>query len=178
MQNSRLLRQVLAATTVLVGVLTAQAGIRSDRLLAAIIQQTPAPHLVTEGQELKTAEKIAAQMPSAHALLGVGSSMEPLYASNTAVIVQNINYNDLKKGMTVVYIKSNGRRVAHSIVGETRGGFIVQGVNNDREDPELVTEDNFIGVIVQAFASADTTFRTETAQRLSAKGRINTGHNG
>ena len=72
-------------------------------------------------------------------------------------------------------MKSNGRRVAHSVVGETRGGFLVQGVNNDEEDPELVTPDNFIGVITQAFASADTTFRTETERRLAAKGKVRIG---
>jgi signal peptidase I len=98
--------------------------------------------------------------------------MEPLYATNTAVVVQEINYDDIKKGMTVVYVKSNGRRVAHSVVGETRGGFLVQGVNNDEEDAELVTADNFIGVITQAFASADTVFRAETEKRLAAKGKI------
>ena len=80
--------------------------------------------------------------------------MEPLYVPNTAVVVQEINYDDIKKGMTVVYVKNNGRRVAHSVVGETRGGFLVQGVNNDEEDAELVTPENFIGVITQAFASA------------------------
>jgi hypothetical protein len=102
--------------------------------------------------------------------------MEPLYATNTAVIVQEINYDDIKKGMTVVYMKSTGVRVCHSVVGETRGGLLVQGVNNDEEDAELVTPENFIGVIVQAFASADTEFRTETEKRLAATGKIRTGN--
>ena len=31
------------------------------------------------------------------------------------------------------------RRVAHSIVGETKGGYPVQGDNNDEEDSDLVT---------------------------------------
>ncbi|MES1194654.1 MAG: hypothetical protein ABUL65_02085, partial [Opitutus sp.] len=62
------------------------------------------------------------------------------------------------------------------VVGETRGGFLVQGVNNDEEDAELVTADNFIGVITQAFASADSTFRAETTQRLAAKGKIRTAN--
>ena len=92
------------------------------------------------------------------------------------VIVQEIKYDDIKKGMTVVYLKSTGVRVCHSVVGETRGGFLVQGVNNDVEDAELVTEDNFIGVIVEAYASADTAFRAETAQRLASKGKIHTGN--
>jgi signal peptidase I len=173
--NRRTARLLLTILLVAGSALVAQAGIKSERVLAAIIERTPAPRLVAEGTQLKMAEKIAATLPNAKALMGIGHSMEPLYAPNTAVIVQEINYDDIKKGMTVVYIKSNGHRVAHSVVGETRGGFLVQGVNNDEEDAELVTADNFIGVITQAFASADSTFRTETTQRLASKGKIRTG---
>jgi signal peptidase I len=169
---ARSIRFALLALVAAGSALVGEAGIKSERVLAAIIERTPAPRLVAEGSELKAAEKQAATLPRAHALWGIGRSMEPLYATNTAVVVQEINYDDIKKGMTVVYVKSNGRRVAHSVVGETRGGFLVQGVNNDEEDAELVTADNFIGVITQAFASADTVFRAETEKRLAAKGKI------
>jgi signal peptidase I len=169
---ARALRLLLATLVVGGSALVAGAGIKSERTLAAIIERTPAPRLVAEGAQLKAAEKFAATLPRAHALWGIGRSMEPLYATNTAVVVEEINYDDIKKGMTVVYVKSNGRRVAHSIVGETRGGFLVQGVNNAEEDAELVTPDNFIGVITHAFASADTIFRAETEKRLAAKGKV------
>ena len=173
MKNSRRNARLLMTTLVVAGsALVAQAGIKSERVLAAIIERTPAPRLVAEGTQLKTAEQIAATLPHAQALWGIGGSMEPLYATNTAVIVQEINYDDIKKGMTVVYIKSNGHRVSHSDIGETRGGYIVQGVNNDVEDPELVTPENFVGVITHAFASADSTFRTETAKRLASNGKV------
>ena len=173
MQPTRhVLRSALVALVVAGLAWSAEAGIKSERLLAAIIERTPAPRLVTGGTELKAAEAVAAKLPGACALWGIGRSMEPLYATNTAVVVQEINYDDIKKGMTVVYVKGNGRRVAHSVVGETRGGFLVQGVNNDEEDPELVTPDNFIGVITQAFASADTAFRADTERRLAAKGKV------
>ena len=176
MQNALRLSRLSLATLVAAGsALLAGAGIKSDRTLAAIIEHTPAPRLVAAGSELKVAEARAAMLPNAQALWGIGTSMEPLYATNTAVIVQEIKYDDIKKGMTVVYVKSNGRRVAHSVVGETRGGFLVQGVNNDEEDAELVTPDNFIGVITEAYASADTAFRTETTRRLAAKGKIKVG---
>ena len=177
MKNAcRTARLLIATLFVAGGALVAPAGIKSDHVLAAIVARTPAPHLVAEGEQLKAAELAASQLMNAQAFWGIGRSMEPLYASNTAVIVQEIKYDDIKKGMTVVYLKSTGVRVCHSVVGETRGGFLVQGVNNDEEDAELVTEANFIGVIVQAFASADTAFRTEAAKRLTAKGRITTGN--
>ena len=172
----RTVRLLFATLVMAGGALVAQAGIKSERVRAAIISRTPAPQLVAEGQQLKSAERAAALLPAAQAFWGIGRSMEPLYATNTAVIVQEIKYDDIKKGMTVVYLKSTGVRVAHSVVGETRGGFLVQGVNNDEEDAELVTAENFIGVVVQAYASADTAFRTETAKRLVAKGNIRTGN--
>src|SRR5476651_2473788 len=78
-----------------------EAGITSQRQLTAIIIQTPAPQLVAEGQQLKQAEKVAAGMPGAIAYLGIGESMEPLYAPNTAIIVLPISYDHIKKGMTV-----------------------------------------------------------------------------
>ena len=50
---------VLFATTV------ASAGIKSDRQLAAIITQTPAPQIVEEGSQMKIAEQAAAAMMGA-----------------------------------------------------------------------------------------------------------------
>lgn len=163
----RLISLVLAFSAATV----AQAGIRSERLYAEILRHTPAPMMVAEGHELATAEKHAATLAGAQAFRGIGRSMEPVYAPNTAIVVQAISYEVLKKGMTVVYVSSRGTRVAHTIVGETRGGYILQGVNNDAEDDELLTEDNYVGVVVDAYASADTTFRSDIAQRLAAKGR-------
>jgi signal peptidase I len=176
-KDARTAARILLTTLFIVGgALVSQAKIKSDRMLAAIISRTPAPRLVAEGQQLKTAEAAAARLANAQAFWGIGRSMEPLYATNTALIVQEIKYDDIKKGMTVVYLKSTGVRVCHSVVGETRGGFLVQGVNNDEEDAELVTPENFIGVIVQAYASADTAFRSENTKRLAAKGKLNTGN--
>lgn len=166
-------RVALAVTLVALACGTrADAGIKSQRQLNAIITQTPAPKLVTEGQQLQEAEKMAAQIQNATAFLGIGESMEPLYAPNTAVVVAPIAYDNVKKGMTVVYVKSNGRRVAHSVIGETRGGYLVQGVNNDEADAEVVNEKNLIGVIVQAYASTETSFRSDLTQQLALQGRL------
>jgi signal peptidase I len=172
-KNAARTARLLLTTLVVAGyALAAQAGIKSERTLAAIISRTPAPRLVEEGHQLKTAQAAAAALPGAQAFWGIGRSMEPLYATNTAIVIQAIDYEHIKKGMTVVYLKSTGVRVCHSVVGETTGGYLVQGVNNDAEDAELITPDNLIGVIVQAYASADTAFRADTEKRLAAKGKV------
>ena len=165
---SRVSRVAVTFVVLMLGLATSsEAGIKSQRQIAAIIKQTPAPHLVAEGEQLKQAEMMAAQIKDAFALWGVGQSMEPLYAPNTAVVVAPIKYDDIKKGMTVVYVKHNGRRVAHSVIGETRDGYLVQGMNNDEADAETVNESNLVGVVVQAYASTDTSFRSGSTQQLA-----------
>jgi hypothetical protein len=171
---SRLFRATVIFATFVLGLAATQvhAGIKSKRQLAAIIKETPAARLVAEGEQLKEAEKTAAQIKNAITLWGVGQSMEPLYAPNTAVVVAPIKYDDIKKGMTVVYVKNNGRRVAHSVIGETRGGYLVQGINNDEADAEVVNEGNLIGVVVQAFASSETNFRNGVTRQVATRDRV------
>jgi hypothetical protein len=150
----------------------AQAGIKSERLLASIIKQTPASTLVDNGQQMKQAERAAAAIPGAEVFWGVGESMEPLYSSHTAIVVAPVKFKELQKGMTVVYVNRRGRMVAHSLTGDVPKGWIAQGVNNDEEDDDLVTKDNLVGVIVQAFSEMPSQFRVALTKQLVAKGRL------
>ena len=167
----RSLGRAVVAVAALLVVVKAEAGIKSERLLSAILANTPAAVIVAHGQQMKEAEKAAAAIPGAETLWGVGSSMEPLYASSTAVIVAPVKFDELKKGMTVVYMNSRGRMVAHSLTGDMPKGWIAQGVNNDKADSDLVTKSNLIGVIVKAYSSEDSDFRVELTKRLASKDR-------
>lgn len=151
------------------------AGSLSERTLAAIVKETPDTLLVPEGEQLKRAEAAAGEIFGAAAFYGVGHSMEPLFADGTAIVVAPIDFRELKKGMSVVYINSRGRMVAHSLVGDLPKGWIAQGVGNDEEDDDLVTRANLVGVIVQAFAAAPSEFRVALTQRLLARGRLAPG---
>jgi hypothetical protein len=151
---------------------SAQANIKSERLLASILQQTPASTLVPAGEQMKRAEAAAAKIQGAEAFWGVGASMEPLFASRTAIVVAPVKFKDLKKGMTVVYMSRSGRMVAHSLTGDLPKGWIAQGVNNDKEDDDLVTKDNLIGVIVQAYSESHSEYRVALTKDLVAKGRL------
>jgi hypothetical protein len=171
---SRLIRGTVLVT---IGFLAtaAQAGIRSERLLAAIIKHTPASTIVSSGEQIRSAEQAAKTIPGAEAMWGVGDSMEPLFSSHTAIVVAPIDFNKLEKGMTVVYQSRDGHMVAHSITGDVPKGWIAQGVNNDQEDDDLVTADNLIGVIVGAYSEMNSEFRTMLAKQLIAKGRLPAG---
>ena len=148
------------------------AGIRSERLLASILKQTPESTIVPAGEQLKRAEQAAADIPGAGAFWGVGDSMAPLFTNETAIVVAPIPFKDLKKGMTVVYISSRGNMVAHSLTGDMPEGWVAQGVGNAKEDDELVTKENLVGVIVQAYAAAESDFRVTMTKQLIAKGRL------
>ncbi len=168
-----LVRGVIFASLSLFAVNAAEAaGIKSERLLASIIKQTPESTIVGAGDQMKRAEAAAAEIQGASAFWGVGSSMEPLFTSRTAIVVAPINFKELKKGMTVVYINSRGRMVAHSLIGDLPKGWIAQGVGNAEEDDDLVTKQNIVGVIVGAYAEAHSEFRVALTKDLVAKGRL------
>jgi hypothetical protein len=172
-QFHRVLRTSLVGLALaLVSAVASAKGIKSERLLASIIQQTPEPVLVAAGEQLARADALAAEIPGAAAFWGVGESMEPLFATHTAIVVAPVKFKALKKGMTVVYINSRGRMVAHSLTGDLPKGWIAQGVNNDEEDDDLVTPQNLVGVIVNAFAEMHSEFRVALTRELVAKGRL------
>src|SRR4051812_30534972 len=102
--NTRWLVPAVLLACIAIANTAAASGIKSERLLAAIIRHTPAPTLVMGGQQMKRAEAAAARIPGADAFWGVGSSMEPLFSTRTAIVVAPVNFKDLEKGMTVVYV--------------------------------------------------------------------------
>lgn len=160
---------------VLGAAVSAHAAIKSERLLASILQQTPESTLVPAGEQLKFAEEAAAKIKGAEAFWGVGASMEPLFVHKTAIVVAPIKFKELKKGMTVVYLSRSGRMVAHSLTGDHPKGWIAQGVNNDEEDADFVTKENLVGVIVQAYAEEHSESRVAMTKDLVAKGRLVAG---
>ena len=167
---SHLLRLIVVAALLASG--TAVAGIKSQRLLAAIFTHTPAPVIVTAGEQFKAATLAAALIPGADTLFGIGASMEPLYQPKTALVIAPVDFKSLKKGMTVVYRARRGHLVAHSLTGELPKGWIAQGINNAEEDDDLVTSRNLVGVIVAAYAAGNTDFRLALTKELVAKGRL------
>ncbi|MEO6875322.1 MAG: hypothetical protein ABI222_10945 [Opitutaceae bacterium] len=137
--------------------------------LDSIVSFAPAPVIVAKGHELHAAELAAQQVQGAQAFIGAGESMEPVYASGTAIVVTPVDFAQLKPGMSVVYVNNAGRGVAHALVAKTSDGWIAQGANNSSPDPDRVTVRNLVGVVTQAYAAADTPLRREIAARAMSK---------
>ena len=98
-------------------------------------------------QAWQDAEMLAARDPGRTALVGGGTSMNPVYGDNTMLVAVPIDFKDLQAGMYVVYINRNNRRVAHRLVAKESKGWRAQGLNNPEEDNDLVTPENLVGVI-------------------------------
>ena len=82
-----------------------------------------------------------------------GDSMEPVLSEGSVVVLQQVPYESLERGMDVVYQNRQGEQVVHKLLQKTHRGWMVKGINNPRADPDLVTEGNLIGVVFATFYS-------------------------
>ena len=113
--------------------------------------QSPRPVTAAEPQAWRQASEMAENTPDAFVLVGLGSSMQPLYAPGTILVLQQLPYAELKRGQTALYRTKQETVVAHVLVAKARDGWRVQGLNNHNHDMEPVVAENFVGVVVAAF---------------------------
>ncbi len=132
----------------------------------------PVAAIVARGTELAAAESAANAQRGCFAVRGEGSSMEPMYVAGTAVVIRAGGYDRLRRGMPVVYENRQGVAVAHMLVERTADGWVAAGLNNDEADAELVTPNNLVGVITQAFASKTGSLPKAVAARIALNDQI------
>ena len=153
--NSRMSR----VTGLLLLLLLALAGCESDSSGPSIKRPSeplPTPSAnVSRLQAWQDANLIASRESGREALVGGGTSMNPVYGDNTMLVVQPIDYDQLKAGMTVVYVNDKGKRVAHQLIKKEARGWRAQGIDNDVEDYGYVTPGNLVGVVYASLVSED-----------------------
>lgn len=120
----------------------------------AAVRATPSAN-VSKLQAWRDAELIASLAPGRTEVMGTGDSMKPVYGENTILVLSKIDFNDLKAGMTVVYLNGRGRHVAHQLLVRERDAWRVQGLNNRDEDIERVTRTNLVGVVYASLTYSD-----------------------
>jgi len=133
--------------------------------MSSVSRAVPVPILVDAGGEIAAAEAHAADDPACFVLRGAGRSMEPIYANGTVIVVRERSLCGLRQGQAVVYRNTRGRYVAHILVEERPNGWMVRGLNNAAPDDELVTRDNFLGVVHAAYAPSGTRMHAAVAAR-------------
>ena len=100
------------------------------------------------------ADLYARSLTNSSVWYGEGLSMEPLLEPGSWLVTRVTPFAELNPGMVVLYTSTSGHPVAHALIRQTAHGWLVAGVNNKRLDPEFVTSENCMGVIVGAFTSA------------------------
>ena len=163
---------VLAACGLLLGGCVSYSPAKNLELFA---RTAPLPTLVPHGREMDAAEATAAKRDGDFALHGVGYSMAPVYLPGTAIVVHPVSFHMLRKGQAIVYVNSRGHYVAHMLVEEMPKGWFAIGLNNADPDDDLVTADNLVGIIKDAYAANDTNFRADIAQRIALRDSVARG---
>jgi len=110
---------------------------------------------VSRVQAWKDAEMVASMGDGRVSAAGSGGSMQPVFGDNTMIVISKIAYEDLKPGITVAYLNRRGHQVVHQIIGKEAAGWRVQGLNNEIEDLDQVTQENLLGVIYASFAAEE-----------------------
>ena len=80
-----------------------------------------------------------------------GNSMYPLMSDNAVVVYEPQDYNTLEPGIIVVYQRRDGSLYCHMLVEKRGQAWVAQGINNETSDDELVTRDNYRGVVYASF---------------------------
>ncbi|RFC42516.1 MAG: hypothetical protein DUW69_002390 [Verrucomicrobia bacterium] len=99
------------------------------------------------------AELIGAKVPRSMLMVGHGTSMLPLYASGTVLVIQPLQWEHLRAGMTVVYYKPGAMPlmlVAHVLKARNGAAWVTQGLSRAEPDMTAVTPENYMGVVVAA----------------------------
>ncbi len=151
-------RILLAATLVCAGLTSLSADAKPDNddyIAGCYVAASPAPQLssITEARFL--ARRVAVSLPGAFVLKGQGQSMEPLYCDNTLLVVHPKPFDQLERGMSVVFRTKDNRSVTHVLVAKSKDGWRTTGLNNRRYDAIPVTAQNLQGVVVAAYTVVD-----------------------
>jgi signal peptidase I len=119
--------------------------------LAQVSEMSPTPKAVDTSAAVRQAHAFVAAHPGSVIALGMGDSMLPLYRDGTMVVVERRPLNSLKPGMTIVFKSAEGWSVAHALVEKTSDGWVTMGIHNPEPDGALVTDQNYVGVVVRAY---------------------------
>jgi len=82
---------------------------------------------------------------------GSGSSMLPHYSEESLLLVKEIAFSSIQKGMIIVYEDAQGDWVGHKVIKKNSNTLLTKGSNNKNVDPLPVTIDSIKGVVVGNF---------------------------
>ena len=133
------------------GIASSTVGAEANEPAARFPAHSPLPECRPLLEAWRFAESYAATIPHGDVMVGRGDSMLPLYPDRTVIVVQRLPMDQLRPGMTVVFVGVQGRPVAHTLVAKTAHGWTAKGMANDYIDLTRVGEQNYLGTVIRAF---------------------------
>jgi hypothetical protein len=120
------------------------------------------PVVTVPGRAMDRAEEIAKTVPKSLVFMAHGSAIVTVYPPGTALVIQQIDWNNLKPGMTAIYYLDPQLTIfavtGGIITRKEDGGWLVPQIegwhpSGTGEHPlaRLLTKENYIGVVVAAF---------------------------
>lgn len=112
------------------------------------------PTDVPLAKAINDAQKVAALKTRWEVMLADGDSMSPHYGECSVLVVDKLPYRQLREGMVAIYRDSKGDLVGHLVLKKETDGWVMQGANNDNPDSDLMTKDNYVGILFGVLNSA------------------------
>jgi hypothetical protein len=120
-----------------------------------MIQYLPMAVVVAKGEEMKRADEFAANHPGHIALWGISSRPLAHYGTQAAMVVKEVEFGELRRGMTVVYVTEMGARAGGLLVRQQDEGWVVKDWGAATAKERLVFPSTLVGVVVLAFVPPD-----------------------
>jgi hypothetical protein len=122
-----------------------------------MVQYLPLAVVVPKGDELKRAEEYADAHPGHFAYLAVMSHPLSPYGERAGIVARDLDWHELKRGMTVVYLaQRDGMMVgmgAGLLVEKIGDGWMYRSWGYPDVKPNLLTRVAYAGVVMLAFVS-------------------------
>ena len=130
-----------------------------------ILPNLSPPVATVSGKAMTRAEEVAKTVPNSFVLITHGTASFAMYPSGTALVIQEIDFDHLRPGMTVIYYLDQQLSAALGggvITRRDEKGWRIP-VNeawnpsgtSGREPAGAVTKDNFAGVVAAAFIESE-----------------------
>lgn len=128
-----------------------------------LIQYLPSAVVVPKGTEMRSAENYAAAHPGHTALWGVTARPIPHYGDRAGLVVKETPFDELRRGMTIVYLTQMGVQAGGLLVSKHPAGWRVKDWGADNPKDRYITSADIIGVVVLAFVPPDAASPATTA---------------
>jgi hypothetical protein len=115
------------------------------------------PAAAVSGSPWQAAEQLRKEVPNSMLMVGHGGGMLPLYPDGTVLVLQRLEWEHLRQGMTVIFFNEPGNRrsIGGEILVEQEGGhWRAVAANGGESASGFVDPGNYVGTVVAAFRSA------------------------